>query len=73
MLRRAMMFSPISAILASTLALATSARVLSAMPRAILGDFGDERLEVVVLGDEVGLAVDFDHEAALGVGEIRRR
>ena len=42
--------------------------VLSAMPRASWRSSATKRLEVVVLGDEVGLAVDFDHEAGLGVG-----
>jgi len=32
------------------------------------GNVLDEGQEVVVLGDEVGLAVDFDHRAQLGVG-----
>ncbi len=33
-----------------------------------VGDGVDEGLEVVVFGDEVGLAVDFDEEAGSGVG-----
>lgn len=35
---------------------------------AFLGEFGDEGLEVLVFGDEVGFAVHFDHGAGFAVG-----